>query len=130
MLELALDLPPRGSRQLRHALHGQLRAAILDGRLAIGLRLPASRALAEQLGLSRNSVIAVYEALQAEGYIDSRPGAGVFVARAIPRPVPSAEERPPPFQLHPAWLGARPWSGFANQVPFRSEERRVGKECQ
>lgn len=128
VLELALDLPPPGSRQLRRALHAQLRAAILDGRLAAGLRLPASRMLAEQLGLSRNSVIAVYDLLLAEGYIELRPGAGSFVARAVPRPALSAEAGPPPFQLHPAWQGARPLTGFAGPVPIdfrlgRSETR-------
>ncbi|HMA50803.1 MAG TPA: winged helix-turn-helix domain-containing protein, partial [Magnetospirillaceae bacterium] len=87
-MELPLDLPPRGSRQLRRALHGQLRAAILDGRLAAGLRLPASRVLAGQLGLSRNSVVAVYDLLLAEGYIEARPGAGNFVARLVPRSPP------------------------------------------
>lgn len=117
VLELALDLPPPGSRQIRRALHAQLRAAILDGRLAAGLQLPASRVLAERLGLSRNSVIAVYDLLLAEGYIESRPGAGSFVARALPRPAPPAEAGPAPFKLHPAWRDAHPLTGFDSPVP-------------
>ena len=48
VLDLALQLPPAGSRDVRRRLHEQLKAAILDGRLTAGLQLPASRALAEQ----------------------------------------------------------------------------------
>lgn len=80
VLELPLQLPPTGSRDVRRRLHEQLKAAILDGRLAAGLQLPASRALAEQLGLSRNTAMAVYDLLLSEGHIVSRPGAGTFVA--------------------------------------------------
>ncbi|GLQ98427.1 PLP-dependent aminotransferase family protein [Dyella mobilis] len=78
--EFPLDIPQRGSRQRLAALHGQLRAAILDGRLKAGLRLPATRALAEALGLSRNTVVAAYDLLLGEGYIAARHGAGNFVA--------------------------------------------------
>ena len=63
---LAIVLPARGSRSLTHALHGQLLAAIRAGRLAPGLRLPATRALAQHLGISRNSVIAAYELLAVQ----------------------------------------------------------------
>jgi GntR family transcriptional regulator/MocR family aminotransferase len=116
MLELALELPPPGSRRLRRALHAQLRDAILDGRLAPGLRLPASRVLAKQLGLSRNSVIAAYDLLLAEGYLEARPGAGCFVARTLAKPPAPAEPGPPPFELHPAWREARPLTGFDRPV--------------
>lgn len=78
--EFPLALPQRGSRQRMAALHGQLRAAILDGRLKPGLRLPATRALAEALEVSRNTVVAAYDLLLAEGYIEARRGAGNFVA--------------------------------------------------
>jgi GntR family transcriptional regulator/MocR family aminotransferase len=83
VLELALLLPPAGSRDVRRRLHEQLRAAILDGRLAAGVQLPASRALAEQLSLSRNTVVAVYDLLLSEGHIVSRTGAGTFVAETF-----------------------------------------------
>ncbi|GLQ45014.1 GntR family transcriptional regulator [Dyella lipolytica] len=78
--EFPLDLPERGSRQRLAALHGQLHAAILDGRLKAGLRLPATRALADALGVSRNTVVAAYDLLLSEGYIEARRGAGNFVA--------------------------------------------------
>jgi GntR family transcriptional regulator/MocR family aminotransferase len=91
--EFPLDLPPRGSRQRLHALHAQLRAAILDGRLAAGLRLPATRELAVALGFSRNTVVAAYERLLSEGYLEARQGAGNFVAAlgAPRRSTPAAD---------------------------------------
>ena len=84
-LDLPLRLPPRGSRDRLGALHRQLRAAILDGRLKPGLRLPATRALAEALSVSRNTVLAAYDLLLSEGYLVARPRAGNFVADVLPR---------------------------------------------
>jgi GntR family transcriptional regulator/MocR family aminotransferase len=84
-LDLPIRLPPRGSRDRLGALHRQLRAAILDGRLTPGLRLPATRALAEMLGVSRNTALAAYDLLLSEGYLVARPRAGNFVADVLPR---------------------------------------------
>jgi DNA-binding FadR family transcriptional regulator len=82
-LPLAVDLPKRGSRRRTRALHAQLRAAIVDGRLKPGLRLPSSRGLARQFGVSRNSVIAVYDLLFAENYVTTRPRGGTYVAGGL-----------------------------------------------
>ncbi|WP_433302727.1 PLP-dependent aminotransferase family protein [Actinoplanes sp. CA-030573] len=57
-----------------------LREAIVDGRLPAGHRLPPTRALAADLGVSRGSVATAYERLVAEGYLSSRVGSGTFVA--------------------------------------------------
>jgi GntR family transcriptional regulator/MocR family aminotransferase len=59
-----------------------LRQAIEEGRLATGARLPSSRQLATDLGLSRNTVVTAYELLRAEHAIDSRQGSGNYVAVA------------------------------------------------
>ena len=64
-------------------MYEQLRAAILDGRLGPGLRLPASRALAELLGISRSTATATYELLLNEGYLESRRGSGTHVTSAL-----------------------------------------------
>lgn len=80
LLPLRIRLPSAGSRRLLRSLHEQLRAAIYDGRLKSGYRLPGTRLLAEQLGISRNSAVAVYDLLLSEGYIHTRPGGGTFVA--------------------------------------------------
>jgi GntR family transcriptional regulator/MocR family aminotransferase len=85
MFELALNLPARGSRELLRSLHGQLRAAILDGRLKPGLRLPPTRAMASAQRVSRNTVVAAYELLLTEGYLTTRRGGGTFVADSLPR---------------------------------------------
>jgi GntR family transcriptional regulator / MocR family aminotransferase len=92
LFEFPLTLPPRRSRTLLRALHGQLRAAILDGRMQPGLRLPATRALAAAYGISRNTALAAYELLLSEGYLLTRRGAGAYVADVLPQ----ASARPPP----------------------------------
>jgi GntR family transcriptional regulator/MocR family aminotransferase len=63
------------SRQLAAAC----RAAIAEGILGAGARLPSTRALAAELGLARSTVVGVFEQLAAEGYIAAQPGSGYFV---------------------------------------------------
>ena len=82
LFSLKFDLPALAEGSRRRALHDQLKAAIIDGRLARGLQLPASRTLARQLGLSRNSIVAVYERLISQGFVSARQGAGSFVTDA------------------------------------------------
>jgi GntR family transcriptional regulator/MocR family aminotransferase len=89
-LELAIDLPPKGSREVIVSLTRQLKAAILDGRLKAGLRLPASRLLAKSLGISRNTVVAAYDLLLNEGYLAARVGAGTFIAGDLTRRAPTS----------------------------------------
>jgi hypothetical protein len=55
-------------------LHEQLRAAILDGRIKAGAALPSTRQARRGLGIARNTVIAAYDLLIAEGYVVPRPG--------------------------------------------------------
>ncbi|WP_440532180.1 MocR-like pyridoxine biosynthesis transcription factor PdxR [Variovorax sp. YR566] len=59
----------RDAGSMQRQLHDRLKRAILDGSLAPGSRLPGSRALAEALAISRNTVTATYEHLAAEGYV-------------------------------------------------------------
>jgi len=104
-----LDLPLRLDRDTAESLQwqliAQLRAAIGDGRLGPGTRLPATRALATTLGVSRNVVVAAYDELLAEGYIAGRRGAGTYVEAALPA-MPRAIVATP--------VGARRWlSGMA-----------------
>jgi GntR family transcriptional regulator/MocR family aminotransferase len=74
-----------------------LREAIRDGRLPAGSRLPSSRALATELGISRGVITTAYEQLAAEGYLDSRQGAPVRVAGGVRTQAP----RPPAPPLEP-----------------------------
>jgi GntR family transcriptional regulator/MocR family aminotransferase len=82
---LDLSLPKKGSRALLRSLHGQLRAAIIEGRLQAGVRLPASRALAQSLSVSRNTVVLAYEMLVSEGYLVTNASAGTSVADVRPK---------------------------------------------
>jgi GntR family transcriptional regulator/MocR family aminotransferase len=70
---------------LNRQLYTSLRSHILDGRLTPTTKLPATRKLADELGVSRNTVIAAYDALLAEGFLDSVRGSGTRVA-AQPQP--------------------------------------------
>jgi GntR family transcriptional regulator/MocR family aminotransferase len=95
LFELAVALPPKGSRERLRSLHRQLRAAIADGRLQPGVQLPATRVLAKQLGVSRNTVVAAYDLLGSEGYLIGRGGSGSYVAQARMRSVPKSSARRP-----------------------------------
>jgi len=86
---LALD----GDGPLYRQAYRALRAAILDGRLARGERLPSSRVLARDAKLARNTVLQAYEQLVAEGYAESRRGAGTFVVSELPDARPRASAR-------------------------------------
>ncbi|MGC2777092.1 MAG: PLP-dependent aminotransferase family protein [Bradyrhizobium sp.] len=88
-----LALPIRLDRAIRsqsQQVHNALRAGIVDGLLAPGLRLPSTRALAEQLGVRRNAIVAAYEALLSDGLVEARHGAGTYVATALPAPQTAA----------------------------------------
>ncbi|WP_158277295.1 PLP-dependent aminotransferase family protein [Opitutus sp. ER46] len=89
-------LAPRPRHQPLHRwLHGELRRAIVGGRLAPGARLPSSRDLARQQGLARATVVGVFAQLRAEGYLVTRHGSGTVVAAALPDPfIDAAPARP------------------------------------
>lgn len=79
--EVLLRLDREADAPLGAQLQHELRTAIRDGRLAAGERLPSSRALARELGVSRGLVIDSYQQLEAEGFLDTRPGSATRVAR-------------------------------------------------
>ncbi|WP_258314631.1 PLP-dependent aminotransferase family protein [Streptomyces sp. Act143] len=89
----------------RSGLERALRDAVRDGRLAPGARLPATRRLAEELGVSRGTVKAAYDQLVAEGYLNARQGSGTEVASLASADVaPSSvasRARAPRFDLRP-----------------------------
>ena len=83
MLDLPVQLDPSIRNQSRQ-VHAALRSAIVDGLLLPGLKLPSSRALAEQLKVRRNTIVAAYEHLLSDGLIEARHGAGTYVAANLP----------------------------------------------
>ncbi len=79
-----IDLARSKSLRLHRQLYVQLSEAILSRRLVPGTRLPPTRALAAELGVSRNTVVNAFEQLLAEGYIEGKVGSGTFVSLALP----------------------------------------------
>ncbi len=78
-------------RQPRYmALFRAFQHAILQGDLVASAKLPASRTLAKNLGVSRNTVKTAYEMLLAEGYIETRHGSGSYVSRHLPEQKPTS----------------------------------------
>jgi GntR family transcriptional regulator/MocR family aminotransferase len=101
MVDLPLRLDRAYQQTLSHQLVEQLRRAVLDGRLTAGTRLPSTRALALDLGVSRNVVLAAYDELYAEGYVEGRHGSGTYIAHDLPvLPRPSL----PAPSGNPRWL--------------------------
>jgi GntR family transcriptional regulator/MocR family aminotransferase len=80
----SLTLDPASPAPIYRQIYSGVRAAILQGRLAPGAALPSTRAFAAELGVSRTTVVAAFEQLLAEGYVQGRAGAGTYVAQTLP----------------------------------------------
>jgi GntR family transcriptional regulator / MocR family aminotransferase len=83
-----ITLDRNGPTPLHRQLYEQLRASILGGQLGATTRLPSTRTLADELGVSRTTTLLAYEQLRDEGYLDGRIGAGTTVT-----PLPSQAPR-------------------------------------
>jgi GntR family transcriptional regulator / MocR family aminotransferase len=80
-----LLLPPRDASQAAYRwLSASLRAAILESRLRPGTRLPSTRELASQHKLSRGTIVAAFEQLRSEGYLEGTIGSGTYVTKVLP----------------------------------------------
>src|ERR1700735_4522500 len=101
------------------ALHRQIyeryRTAIDEGKLIPGQRIPASRALASELGVSRFPVLNAYDQLLAEGYIESQMGAGMVVSSSISDQITSTQPADAMFQLKRS--GPRPVARRSSILP-------------
>src|SRR3954468_9709202 len=74
-------------------LYLELRSAILSRRLQPGTKLPSTRELASELGVSRSAVVAAYEQLLAEGYTTGRHGSGTYISPDLPEPIEANPQR-------------------------------------
>jgi len=125
-------LRPDTGTALNRQLYECLREAILDGSLLPSSPLPASRDLAREIAMSRNTVLHAYAQLQVEGYVHSRVGSGTFVAETAPdnflsagRPLAAAAVDSAPVRLSKraqallANASAAPvqWGAFMPGVP-------------
>jgi GntR family transcriptional regulator / MocR family aminotransferase len=91
--DLSLGVPSK-ERDLWRWLYTELRAAILDGRLKPGARMPSSRSLGKQYSLSRGTVVTAFDQLQSEGYTRTEVGSGTYVAFGVPDRYLSATGKP------------------------------------
>ena len=122
-VDLHLELEP--GEGLRQGLERALRAAVRAGVLAAGSRLPATRALAEQLGVSRGTVSAAYDQLIAEGYLEARHGSGTTVA-SVPGTARRSTPRPSPPVRHNLEAGISDVTAFPVAEWLRSARRALG----
>jgi len=74
----------RSKTPLYRQIYETIRRAILMGEFQPTMRLPATRLLAKQLGVSRMTIINAYDQLFAEGYLEGRTGAGTYVTSELP----------------------------------------------
>ncbi|MFF2268141.1 PLP-dependent aminotransferase family protein [Cellulosimicrobium cellulans] len=131
----ALDLHLALSRtRPARSLQDALRTAVLDGRLVAGTRLPAARALAADLGVARGTVADAYAQLAAEGWLESRVGAGTWVGRRVvgPTPDPPSPGRPRlPLDLRagvpdPSSFPRGPWLAAARRALADAPDAALG----
>ncbi len=98
MMPIPLDRAAEVS--LQEQIYRYVRDRVIDGTLATGTKVPSTRELADSLRVSRNTAVLAYDWLAAEGYIETRSGAGTFVARVVldrltaPTAMPTAAPRP------------------------------------
>jgi GntR family transcriptional regulator/MocR family aminotransferase len=102
-LDLAIHLDPAAREPLALQLARLLAGEIMARRVAPGEAMPGSRSLAQDLGLSRHVVMSALRELELEGWVESRPGSGTYVARTPPSVVPAA------------------WGGFAGRAAMPEE---------
>ena len=106
-----------GEGPLYQQLYRALRKAILEGALLPGARLPATRGLAREAGVSRNTALLAYEQLLDEGYVTARTGSGTFVAASLP-------EEPAPAPRPAGGTGGRS-RGPAPTLAVSAQARRM-----
>jgi GntR family transcriptional regulator/MocR family aminotransferase len=92
----ALELDPAADKPLSAQLASGIRNLVLNGGLRAGDRLPATRTVADDLGVSRTTVIEAFARLTEEGLVVSRTGAGTYVSQALAEHRPQVPGEPPP----------------------------------
>ena len=128
---LLIRLDPRAGGPLQQQIYAGVRRAILDGVVAPGTRLPSSRAVAQDLGVSRTTAVIALEQLVAEGYLTTRRASGTFVAHDLPDDLPQGraarparQPRHPPLSRRGTALAAMPPG--AQRIPGPPRPFRIG----
>jgi len=115
---LGLALDPASGVPLHRQIGRQVRAAILERRLAPGLKLPSSRLMAAELGCARGTILVAMDQLVAEGYVVAQAGSGLSVAANLPDEMlvsPRVPRRSAPAVAAPA-LSRRTQAALAAQT--------------
>ncbi len=107
----------KSSTPLHKQIYDSFRAAILEGLLRPGQRIPSSRVLAREIAVSRFPVLNAYAQLQAEGYLDSRVGAGTVIRSSLPEQLISST--PPAAGDAAPRRGPRRVARTCSLVPWR-----------
>ncbi|MGX0622457.1 GntR family transcriptional regulator / MocR family aminotransferase [Cupriavidus metallidurans] len=129
----------KSGEHMNRQLYAIIRQEILAGAVPAGSKLPASRLLAKEIGVSRNTVLYAYEQLLAEGYVTASTGSGTFVSHTVPDhralhngsaangtiTVPAVQQHPNRFALSRrgqhlvshASASDRQWGAFVAGVP-------------
>ncbi|MFQ3558239.1 PLP-dependent aminotransferase family protein [Streptomyces gramineus] len=124
--ELLLPAASAPARARGRTLQAALREAIRAGRLGPGTRLPASRELAKDLGVSRGLVTEAYEQLAAEGYLRSGRGAGTWVGGAArPAPARARDLAPRPSGVRVDFVPGSPDLALFPRTAWAAAQREV-----
>lgn len=139
--QVALPIPITVTRHAGQPMHEQIAdqvaAAVDDGRLGHGCRLPSTRTLAAALDVSRGVTSAAYELLFSRGYLDSRRGSGAYVlaaARQQPTSVVPHRRSGPPVDLRPGQASTEAfpltaWRSAWRQASLRRPPTRALPPC-
>lgn len=129
-ISLSIPLDRESKTPIFEQIAAELRAKIMSGQLAEGAHLPPTRSFAQQLGVSRSTMVTAYDQLVAEGYITGRRGAGFIVEHIGDISLPSATQPqelvdPPQRALHPF----RPGEPDMRLFPHRAWGQAVSRVC-
>src|SRR5215475_12855957 len=95
-MRFAMTLDPHSDMPLHRQIYDEWREGVLTGRFRGGERVPSTRELASVLEVARSTVMAAYDQLIAEGYLESAHGSGTYVCRQLPDDLLRARRAPAP----------------------------------
>ncbi len=124
--DIAIELDPSAAEPLFLQIARGISADIQCGRLLAGTRLPGSRSLAATLSVHRNTVVAAYEELLAEGWLESSQASGTFVADILPPSVPEKRNNSPRRLRQPGYELPERSTGLPTDTPNRDELLPMG----
>lgn len=125
LISISLDRKHKDS--LQEQIFVQVQQAILTGRLAPGTRLPATRPLASELGVSRNTILGAFDRLVSEGYLEGRRGSGMQVSVVLPEHLLNIRNRDKMAPTNPHAVGKLSrLSGQLSNPHYRSRHTPSG----